>query len=328
MKPKILRYLIISLIISFALSFCRSSWQDENKKNKFLISLVLSSLENYHFEPKDINDDFAEKVFKTYVLQLDYNKRLLLQSDVDKLEKIKYQIDDEIKDGNSNFFEISYSIAEKRLKNVEDYFTEILEKPFDFNKKEEFETDPEERNYAYDDKSLKEVWRKMLKNQALRKVHFYLEKQEKDKKESDTVKIESFSFLEEKSRKKVLKTYKDWFKRMNQLEKKDRFNLYLNCITNVFDPHTNYYPPREKENFDISMSGQLEGIGATLQSSDGYIKIVRIITGSPSWKQGELKNGDLITKVAQADGEPVDVIDMRLDDAVQLIRGKKGTEVI
>ncbi len=327
MKPKILRYLIISLIISLALSFCRSSWQDENKKNKFLISLVLSSLENYHFEPKDINDDFAEKVFETYILQLDYNKRLLLQSDVDKLEKIKYQIDDEIKAGNSNFFELSYSMAEKRLKNVEDYFTEILEKPFDFNKKEKFETDPEERNYASDDKSLKEVWRKMLKNQVLRKVHFYLKKQEKDKEESDTVKIESFSFLEEKSRKKVLKTYKDWFKRMNQLEKKDRFNLYLNCITNVFDPHTNYYPPREKENFDISMSGQLEGIGATLQSSDGYIKIVRIITGSPSWKQGELKTGDLITKVAQADGEPVDVIDMRLDDAVQLIRGKKGTEV-
>lgn len=111
------------------------------------------------------------------------------------------------------------------------------------------------------------------------------------------------------------------------MDKRDKISFYVNAISELYDPHTNYYPPEDKANFDISMTGKLEGIGATLSERDGYIKVERIVPGSASYRQGELKAGDLIIKVAQGAAEPVDVVDMKLDDAIQLIRGKKGTEV-
>jgi carboxyl-terminal processing protease len=114
---------------------------------------------------------------------------------------------------------------------------------------------------------------------------------------------------------------------LGKLKKADRFADFVNSLVSIYDPHTGYYPPKEKENFDIYMSGQLEGIGAQLQQKDGLIKVSRIVAGSASWKQGDLKAGDFILSVAQGDEETVDVTDMRLDDAVRLIRGKKGTEV-
>ena len=114
---------------------------------------------------------------------------------------------------------------------------------------------------------------------------------------------------------------------MSKIERSDRLTIYINAITNTYDPNTAWLPPKDKANFDIAFSGQLEGIGAQLQEKDGYIRIVRIIPGSASWRQGQLKAKDIILKVGQGTGEAVDVVDMRIDDAVKLIRGKKGTEV-
>jgi len=139
--------------------------------------------------------------------------------------------------------------------------------------------------------------------------------------------IKSFAELEKDAREKVLKRNDDWFRRLSQVEHFDRLTNFLNSIATYYDPHTGYYPPKDKEDFDISISGQLEGIGATLQEKDGYIKVVNIVPGSPSWKDGKLKENDLILKVAQADEEFVDIVGMRLDKAVKLIRGKKGTTV-
>jgi len=154
-----------------------------------------------------------------------------------------------------------------------------------------------------------------------------MEMQKKAKEKNDTVRIKNFEELEKSARAKVLKQNNDYFRRMGQLERKDYFALYLNAINGSYDPHTSFFPPKDKEDFDIRMSGQLEGIGATLQQKDEYIKVVNIVPGSPSWKQGELKAGDLILKVAQGDDEPLDLIGMRLDKAVKFIRGKKGTTV-
>ncbi len=100
----------------------------------------------------------------------------------------------------------------------------------------------------------------------------------------------------------------------------------MNALTALYDPHTEYFPPKEKENFDIQMSGTLEGIGATLREQDGYIKVESLVPGGPAWKGKELGAEDVILKVAQGEAEPVDITDMRLDDAVRLIRGRKGTE--
>ncbi len=329
MKIKYIRFLLIFLVVIVSFSFCQNFHNngDDKEKNRFLIQLLFSTLENYHFEPKEINDEFSKNVFKGYLETSDYNKRILLKSDIEELRKYETSIDEEIKNSTYNFFDLSYKILQKRLAEVESYYTTILEKPFDFTIKESFETDSEKRLYSANTEELKEVWRKMLKSQTLFRLNTAIEKQEKAKEKSDTVSIKSISELEIKARKGLLKTYNQWFKRINELEKKDRLNFYLNSIAGIYDPHTSYFPPKDKENFDISMSGTLEGIGATLQASEGYIKIVNIVSGSPSWKQGDLEVGDLITKVAQGEKEAVDVFDMRLDNAVQLIRGKKGTEV-
>ena len=141
------------------------------------------------------------------------------------------------------------------------------------------------------------------------------------------VKNKSLAQLEADARTKVGKLYADLFRRMSQQSASDMFSLYVNAITNTYDPHTEYFPPKDKANFDIQMTGRLEGIGATLQERDGEIKVAEIVPGSPSYRQGELKSGDVIMRVAQGKNEPVSIEGMRLDDAILLIRGKKGTEV-
>jgi carboxyl-terminal processing protease len=153
------------------------------------------------------------------------------------------------------------------------------------------------------------------------------DEQKQASEKSDTVTIKSFTALEEKAREKVLKRYSEYFHRLSKLNQDDRLDVYINSLVNVFDPHTEYFPPKDKENFDIRFSGQLEGIGAQLTQKDYYIEVANIVPGSPSWKEGELDPGDIILKVAQGDEEFVDVVDMRLDEAVLLIRGKKGTMV-
>ncbi|MBE0642165.1 MAG: carboxy terminal-processing peptidase, partial [Bacteroidales bacterium] len=153
---------------------------------------------------------------------------------------------------------------------------------------------------------------------------FLEEEEDVDATEKETL---AFAEAEAWAREKVEKRYRDWFSRLKQVNRNDRLTVYINSFVSIYDPHSEYYPPKAKEDFDIRFSGQLEGIGATLQQEDGYVKVREIVAGSASWKQGELEVNDLILKVGQGAEEPVDIVDMRLDDAVRLIRGPKGTEV-
>jgi carboxyl-terminal processing protease len=211
---------------------------------------------------------------------------------------------------------------------VELFYKYLLKDPFDFSQDEKIETDPKKIDYAADNQAQREEWRKLFKYQTLIRIHDALEAQEKAMLKKDTVfEAKSLAIIEKESREKVEKTYLDFFKRLKKVDETDRAGMFLNAVANVFDPHTEFFPPKVKDNFDIQMSGQLEGIGAQLQEKDGAIKVSNIVPGSASWRQGELKAGDIILKVAQGKDEPVDITDMRLDDAVQLIRGKKGTEV-
>jgi carboxyl-terminal processing protease len=214
------------------------------------------------------------------------------------------------------------------LELTKTFYKEILDDEFEFKAKEFVEMDPEKVDYAKDEADLKENWRKVLKYEVLTRIVEQEETQEKAIANKDTsIKIKTFAEIEKDAREKVKKRYDEMFHRIDKLDNDDRFADYINALTEVYDPHTNYFPPKDKEDFDINMSGSLEGIGAQLSQRDEYIRVERIIPGSPSWKNGELKEGDVILKVAQGSDEPVDVVDMRLDDAVRLIRGKKGTEV-
>ena len=327
MQKRILISLSIILPLSLLLAFTIKYSEEETQKELYLTDLVISSLKYVHYEQKSIDDDFSKRIYKLYLERLDYTKKFLLKPDVDRLQSFETKIDNELNDQTQEFFDLSFDLITKRTKEAGAYYQEILEKPFDYSKKEDIQLDDEKNNWSGSSVELKEAWRKSLKYQVMLVVYNKMDAQNKAKEKSDTVEIKSFEEMEKSARDKVRKQNKDYFRRMGQLERKDYFTLFLNAINGSYDPHTSYFPPKDKEDFDIRISGQLEGIGATLQEKDGYIKVVNIVPGSPSWKQGELKAGDLILKVAQGDDDPLDLIGMRLDKAVKFIRGKKGTTV-
>lgn len=301
---------------------------DETEKQKVVLVAVLQNMLQYHYSAPEINDDFSSKVFESHLKDLDYNKRFFNQADYAFLKKFEKNLDDELESQQFNYFEAANSLFNKKIEFVNSFYKKILENPFDFTVDEKVELDAEKRAFAANDTALEELWRKYLKYQVLINIVGKLEIQEKAQETKDTtVKIKSFVVLEAEARAKVAKTHEDMFKRLSKVTKTDRFSEYINAIVHVFDPHSDFFPPKDKENFDIQLSGRLEGIGATLQEKEGYIKVMAIMPGSPSAKQGELKAEDLILKVGQGNEEPVDVVDMRLDNAVKLIRGKKGTWV-
>ncbi|MCW3102125.1 MAG: carboxyl-terminal protease [Bacteroidetes bacterium] len=318
---------VLFLLPVAALAAFSYTYKAQADKDEAIDQILMQSLNNVHYSPLTLNDDFSEKVFKLYMQRLDYNKKFLLQSDVDELKKLNHSIDEDISTGHFGFFDKSYGIITKRVDEAQAYYKEILSQPFDFSKDEEIELDEEKLSFAKNTAELKEAWRKSLKYQVLARMVEMSDNQDKAKAKSDTVTMKSKETLEADARKKVLKSNDDYFKRIKEFDRNDRLAVYFNSITGIYDPHTEFFPPKDKANFDISMSGQLEGIGAQLQEKDGYIKVSSIVPGSASWKQGQLKPGDLILKVAQGSNEPVDLTDMRMDDVLPLIRGKKGTEV-
>ncbi len=333
MKFKSLSFIaIIGIFFLCSSSTFTDNLSDSNGMDKetLLMKIIINGLSQNHYQPQKIDNDFSKKVFDLYLERLDYSKRFFLQSDVDKLTKYKLDIDNAITKRRVDyaFLDLSVDLLEQRIKEAEHYYKEVLDKPFAFDKDEMYEVDAEKRGFVSTKEQLKERWRKSLKYQTLTRLVDALESQEKkieEKKKDFTPK--TFSELEKEAREKVQKTHKDWFSRMFEEDRSDRLHTFINAISRAYDPHTNYLPPKEKENFDISLSGRLEGIGARLQKKDGYITVTEIVPGSASARQGQLEAEDIILKVAQGDKEPVDVQDMRLDDAVQLIRGKKGTEV-
>lgn len=297
-------------------------------RNQIVLDLVMSGLGSAHYSPLKIDDAFSEKAFNLYLKRTDYSKKFLLQSDIDELAKYKKDIDDEVNNSTFEFYNKSLDIITRRIKEKESWCKEILSQPFDYNVDEEYETDGEKVKYASSEEDLKKEWRKMLKYQALSRLDDMLTNQEKAQAKKDTVFTpKPFDSLEVDARRKTLKANEDMFKRLNKITAKDRFSTYVNTITSLYDPHTEYFAPKDKKKFDQSMSGQFEGIGARLQQKDGFIKVSEVIPGSPSFKQGELKAGDEIHKVAQGNGEAVDITNMDMDDAIELIKGKKGTEV-
>ena len=317
-------FFVVAPFIFVATGFYMKA-QDEGES--ILLQAINMSLQGAHYDPPVVDDAFSQKAFDLYLKNIDGSKRLLLASDTVQLVNYRNEIDNEINDGTYKLFDLSLELIEKQTKATEVYFEEILAQPFSFIENEEVNLG-EDMPFAKDETELRDRWRKYLKYSVLSRLHDDIIAQEKTIEKGDTIFTpKSYDSLEYLARKNVLKTHRDWYKRLNRLDRKDRLALYINSITAVYDPHTNYFPPEQKEDFDIQMSGQLEGIGAQLQEKDGYIKITNIIPGGPSSLQGELMANDLILKVKQEGGEPIEIIDWRINDAVKIIRGKKGTKV-
>lgn len=312
---------ILSLFTSF------QSTANTDPKDKVLITILRYVLTEGHYEPKEINDVFSENVYTTFIDNLDPSKRYFLQSDIDEFSKYKFLIDDEIKNEDLTFFFLVYNRFKDRSNESKDYYKAILDHSFNFNTDEILDVDYDKALYAKNKKELIDVWRKQLKISTL-SILYDKTKEEDDKFKADsTYQFQPINILEASARESVLKNMDEFYERFDELTYSDWFTTYINCIAEQFDPHTSYFDPSIKKKFDQSISGKLEGIGARLQKQNEYTKVIELISGGPAWKQGDLEVGDLILKVAQGNGEPLNIVGMRLDDAIEFIKGPKGTEV-
>ncbi len=325
---KINRWVSLTSIaaVMAVLVFCSNK---QSNANEPLLIRLTDAMSEQHYAPLKIDDKFSEMVYQNLLNNLDDDKHFFTEEDILKLSVFKKSIDDQIKVGRYDFLDSSWSILMMRLNVLEPLIEKELSSPLNYKSNQSYLLENKVVKYKPNLESLKTDWKNWLQFQTIDRLYRKIEDQEnvKQKKDSTIVKILPFDTLELKARTETLKFCKDWFKRWRKMDQKDKLSLYANCITEIYDPHSNYFPPEEKANFDISMTGKLEGIGATLTEKDGYVKVERIVPGSASARQGELKAGDLILKVAQGKADPIDVVDMKLDDAIQLIRGKKGTEV-
>lgn len=297
------------------------------EKDKVIIYVLKNVLSRLHFVPKDFNDDLSEQIFTSFIDALDGSKRYFTQEDIKEFSQYKYQIDNQLLEDDLSFYNLVYGRFLEKTKNAKSYYGDLLAKPFNFKKNEEIDLDYKNVPFAKNDNELIDYWRKQLKLQTLSRIQEQTaiqdDKIEKDKK----YKIKSFKTLEKEARAEVLKNMDELYIRIDELEHDDWFSTFLNAVVSAFDPHTTYMDPNIKEKFDQNISGKLEGIGARLQKKGINTTIFELVAGGPASKQGELEPGDIILKVAQADQEPLDIVGMRLDDAIKFIKGKKGTEV-
>lgn len=307
------------------------------ERAKLLGYIVSEHLTRHHYSHKRLNDELSIAAFDLYIKQLDAQKRFLLQTDIKMLGAYETYIDNEIRRGMIHLPIYSSEIMSQRIPIVKEMIIDLLAKPFDLTISEELETDTKKLTFCQTDQQLRERWRKTLKYQVANR---YLDLKEEQEEKTSTsaseepvenqekVVVVTDDQLREQAREKVATRYTQLLDRMLQDQRKDHFDRYLNAISRAYDPHSNYLPPDQKEDFDIHMRGSLEGIGALLREEDGYIKVVNVIPGGAAEQEGQLESEDTILKVAEGDQDPVDITDTRIRDAVTLIRGPKGTEVI
>lgn len=328
MRLKVIIPVVLLSISAGVLAFNKLGHNDDPPgRYEVIMNLVGQMLKEGHYQPKPIDDKFSLEVFNKYLRSLDTEKKFFLKSDVDKLEPLSTHIDDELKGAPIDCFRSINTLIKQRVAEAASIYPEILSKPFDFTVDEKVTLDPDKVDYPADENARKEAWRKVLKYRTLEKMTDLQEMRDKDKA-NDSVKIKTDVELEAEARTKVKQLYDRYFERLkNRQNDNDRFNLYVNAITTTMDPHTDYFPPDEKRAFEEQMAGKFFGIGAQLKEEGDKIRVVSIVTGSPSWKQGQLKANDVIQKVAQGNTEPVDITGYPVEDAVKLIRGKKGTPV-
>jgi carboxyl-terminal processing protease len=323
------KILLLLLLLAFAsCSFTTKTFADPDK-DKLLIQVITYVLQQGHFDPIAIDDKFSEHLFKDYIENLDPVKRYFYQSDIDDFKKFETNIDDQLKVYDITFFNVTHERMLKRIEEVKALYKEILSEPFDYTVEETFDTDYDHIGYVKTKKEMKDRWRQQLKYSTLSSYDDLLTQEELMKKNDPSYVMKTAKEIEIEARESTLKSIDIYFNdNIDDLEREDWFAVYVNTIVEEYDPHTYYLAPRNKEVFDQDMSGKLEGIGARLQKTNDYIKIVELISGGPAWRSNELEVEDLILKVKQEDEKvPVNIVGMRINDAIKYIKGPKGTKV-
>lgn len=294
-------------------------------KNQAIMLTIMQVLKDGHYSPKLLDDDFSKKVFARYMEMTDYGKSFLIQSDIDEFKQHELLIDDELQQGSTATFDLVSKRFAERMSMAESYYKEAIAMPFEFNGTDEIELDGKKLAYCKNEQALKERWILNVKYRVLARLTELKDQQKTSTDEK--VKAKSAAVLENEARESVKKSLDFYFKRMKKINETDRYAIFLNSVCHVVDPHTDFFPPKDKQRFDEEMSGSFFGIGAVLQSEDGNCKIKQIVSGSPCWKEGRLKVNDIILKVAQGAEDPVEISGWDIEDVVSIIRGKEGSEV-
>lgn len=326
---KRLPILVLLIVAGVFLAFRSLGTGENNPPGDYekVLKNVGAMLMEGHYSPKSIDDEFSKKIFIRYFGELDPARNIFLSSDIESLRKYETRIDDEIKGAPVEFFLATAAVFNKRMEEASLIYKDVLSQPFDFSVDESANLDGEKTGFAKTEADRKEAWRKRLKYLSLERYADLLDIREKNKGVEGFV-VKTDEELEKEAREKVMKIMDRSFDRYrNKFDNDEKFSYFVNTITKSMDPHTDFFPPVDKRYFDEQMSGRFYGIGASLIYDEGNIKINTLLAGSPAWKSGEVQAGDIILKVAQGKEEPIDLIGYEVEDAVKVIRGKKGTEV-
>ncbi len=302
------------LLIGFALT--NKKFSDPNK-DRLLMEVVKYVVEKGHYKKISIDDNLSKNLYYAFIKQLDNQKRFFLKSDIREFERYKYLLDDQIKEYDLTFFNLVYQRSKIRIEEAKSYYNEIVNNKFNFNLNENIDLDFEKKEYAKSKSEIKNRWRKQLKFSTLDIASLKL---------GDTLSVINDRIYNE-SIAIVKKNTEDYFEFITDLDRDDWYSNYINAFLTQLDPHTYYFQPEDKERFDVNISGKFTGIGARLTKTEGNIKVVEIIIGGPVWKDKLLDVGDIIIKVAQENEEPVDIIGMKIDDAIKLIKGPEKSIV-
>lgn len=317
---------ILIILLGVTLWAFKKNEKEDASKEQMLLSAIGTILEQKHFAPKTIDDNFSKQVFSKYLEILNPEKDIFLNEDIDLLKKYEYTLDDEIHGAPLNFYRDAASIYLKRVDEIMQLYKQVLATPFDFTLNESIKLDNENAAFPTDEAARKELWRKRLKYLTLDQYVDLL--QQRSRNSTDTAWQKTDAELEQKARTKVQGVLDRSFNRQKLIfTGQEQFNTYVNVVTDRMDPHTEYFPPIESRSFEEDLSGRFFGIGAQLRDEDGAIKIASLVTGSPAWKSGKVQVNDEIIKVGQGKDEPVDVRGYAVTDVVKIIRGSKGTEV-
>ena len=327
------KIILYALLLSCPLILIHGQYYSkEQGKEKFIGNLIKESLEKIHYKKMKLGDEVSQKAFDEFLKNIDYSKNFLLQSQVDALGKYALDMDDQMLSGEHKLLDLAVKFIRERVKKADLVRKKIFKNQFDFDKKERLELDPEKRSYLTSEKEFEDHWRKILKYETLNRYLALIEESEENDGKNVEKKVTEKKMTDKEKRKKahelVSKKYSVHFSKILKEQRFEQLEKFFNAVAEIYDPHTSYLPPRRKEDFDIDMSGSLEGIGAMLEEDGPYIKVSKIVPGGAAWRQKELQANDIILAVSEKGKEPVDLVGFRVVDAVRYIRGKKGTEVI
>ena len=319
---------LFALLFAFAsCSFTESKDFETDNKDKLLIDLITYVLEKGHYSPKQLDDAFSIEIYERFIDGLDPLKRYFLEEDLKRFEAYRLDIDDQLKNKELEFFDLVHQTLVRRIEEAKATYKEVLDDPIKFKSKE-IEVDYDGLVYVSTKKELEERWLDQLSLNLLPAYESKLEQLAREQSvEKEELDKKFLKEAEEEARQELIKTLDEYYTFIDELDRDDYFASFLGAVAETFDPHTSYMAPSDKDRFDISMSGKFEGIGARLQKKPEGTTIVEVISGGPVWRGKLLEVGDQILKVRQEEGDAVDISGMRLDDAIQLIKGPKGTNV-